>query len=131
MELRTRGGREEHELPDLSSVLLVDDDADFRKTMSIWLSDDSRWHVDEAANGEEALRKVDDDVDVLVLDREMPTLSGADVIDRLPETSFRGVVVVVSAYREDSALSTADVAAYLTKPITREEFVAELERHVD
>ncbi|MDS0297932.1 response regulator [Halogeometricum sp. S1BR25-6] len=111
------------------TVLLVDDDEAFRETLVIWLAGEKGWSVREAADGEAALSELDASVDVLVLDRRMPNLSGPEVIDRLDETAFDGDVFVLSAYEADEHLNDDGdrIAAYITKPIRREEFLERLE----
>lgn len=110
------------------TVLVAEDNDTFREMVSIWL--DRRWTVREAATGTETLEKVDESVDVLVLDRRMPELDGPEVFDRLDETSFEGEVVVVSAFEPDDRLHEADVASYLTKPVDRDELLEHLEVHL-
>jgi CheY-like chemotaxis protein len=111
------------------TVLLADDDEAFRETLVIWLTGEEGWSVREAADGEDVLSKLDGSVDVLVLDRRMPNLSGPEVIDRLDETGFDGDVFVLSAYQADEHLNDDSdrIAAYVTKPIRREEFIERLE----
>lgn len=101
---------------DADTVLVADDDDAFRETLLLWLAD-SPWETRTASSGSEALSKLDDDVDAMVLDRRMPDLSGPEVIDRLDETDFDGPVVVLSAFEPDDHLDDDDAAAYLTKPI--------------
>lgn len=86
-------------------VLLADDDDDFRETLKLWLATDDRWEVREASNGEEAIDRLDGTVDVVVLDRQMPELSGPEVVERLPETEFGGRIVVLSACKPDGYLN--------------------------
>ncbi|MFC6989216.1 response regulator transcription factor [Haloplanus sp. GCM10025708] len=114
--------------PSRATVLLVDDDEDFRETLALWMADE-RWEIREAADGAEALEKLDGTVDILVLDRGMPTVSGPTVIERLDEQPFDGRVVVVSAFEPDADLNESMVADYLTKPIDRQGFLDVLERH--
>ncbi|GGM64441.1 CheY-like chemotaxis protein [Halarchaeum rubridurum] len=111
------------------TVLLADDNDELRETFRLWLAAD-RWECWMAADGEETLNALGDDVDVLVLDRRMPDLTGPEVVERLGETDFDGQVLVVSAYEQDTLLSEDDVAGYLTKPIRRQTFVETLERVV-
>lgn len=105
-----------------TTVLLADDDDAFRETLVLWLAD-TQWETLSAESGEDALSKLDGNVDVLVLDRRMPDLSGPEVIDRLDDTEFDGSVVVLSAFKPDDHLSDDDAAAYLTKPVDSETFV--------
>jgi len=111
------------------TVLLADDNDDLRETFRLWLSGD-RWECRTAADGEETLNALDADIDVLVLDRRMPDLTGPEIVERLHETDFDGRVLVVSAYEQDTHLSEDDVDGYLTKPIRRQTFVETLERVV-
>ncbi|MFB6135561.1 MAG: LytR/AlgR family response regulator transcription factor [Halobacteriaceae archaeon] len=108
-------------------VLVVDDDEDFRETLRLWAVADGRWQVIEAPDGEAALRKLDESVDVVVLDRQMPNLSGPETLARLDDLSFEAPVVVVSAYEPDEYLNEDAVAAYLVKPVDRREFFDALE----
>lgn len=111
------------------TALVVDDDEAFRQTLSIWLRDGG-WTVRQAADGKEALAKLDPQVDVLTLDRLMPRLSGSELVEQLRPHEFDGPVVVVSAERPDQFLDEEMVATYLTKPIDRGEFIGTLQRLV-
>lgn len=111
-----------------NSVLIADDDAGLRETMKYWLSD--RWTVLEAGDGQEVLETLDDTVDVLVLDRDMPKVSGPEVVDQIDQTSFEGTVIVVSAYEPDTHLDETDVDGYITKPVERDQFVTQLQQSV-
>lgn len=112
------------------TVLIAEDDDAFRELVTEWSDVDDTWHVREALDGDEVLELVDEDVDVLVLDRRLPELSGAEVIDRLEDTPFDGAILVVSAYEADMQLGEADVAGYVTKPISRETYVQALKQIV-
>lgn len=109
------------------TVLIAEDDDAFRETICRWSAIDDRWEVREAPNGRAALEAADDDVDVLVVDRRMPGLSGPEVVDRLADTPFDGDVLVVSAYEADNDLNEADVDGYMTKPVSRQAYVDALE----
>lgn len=106
------------------TVVVAEDDDDLRETMKIWAPDD--WGVREASDGKEALERLDDAVDALVLDRHMKSLTGSDVVERLHETSFEGEIIVVSAYKPDDHLNEDDVTDYLVKPLERDDFLARL-----
>lgn len=127
LSLLSDGGATSEESP--YTVLIADDDDGLRETIRYWLTEQSdQWEVREASDGEEALEKIDDSVDILLLDRRMPELSGPEVLDRLDETDFDGKVVVVSAYESDEYLNENDVAEYIIKPIFQEEFVNQLQQ---
>lgn len=112
------------------TVLLAEDDAKMRGIYRSWLADDSRWSVREAEDGAEVLRDLDVEVDVLVLDRDLPEVSGPELVDQLPETRFNGLVLVVSGYEQDEFLRETDVAGYLTKPFSKAMFMESLEKQL-
>lgn len=75
--------------------------------------------VGEACTGREALRLVGDLApDVLVLDIQMPDLSGVEVAQHLHDTGAPVRVLVLSAHDEDDYITrmlSCGVAGYLTK----------------
>jgi CheY-like chemotaxis protein len=109
--------------------VVADDDDAFRESLLIWLSD-KQCTTREASNGVEALDNLDDAVDILVLDREMPKLSGPEVVERLSETPFSGSTIVLSANRPDACLDEDDVETYVQKPINRENFLNLVEQYL-
>lgn len=111
-----------------ATIVVADDDDAFREALLIWLSEIEQWDTREASDGEEALDNLDDAVDLLVLDRGMPKLSGPEVVERLPTTPFGGSTIVLSADRQDACLNEDDVEMYLLKPISRENFLTQVEQ---
>ena len=96
-------------------VLVADDDRRIASMHTAWLEDE--YAVRTAHDGEETLRQLDTDVDVLVLDRRMPGLSGDEVLDWLRSQRYDARVVMVTS--EDPDLDLLDMAfdEYLTKPV--------------
>lgn len=101
-------------------VLIVDDQADFRKLMRRRLESDGRFEVvGEAANGKEAIELAEEhNPDTAIVDLEMPIMDGLDAIremrDRVPNVKS----VVLSAYGADVASEAANkmgAYAYLEK----------------
>jgi len=83
--------------------------------------------VGECANGFEAIRAVSDHVpDVLVLDVQMPKLSGFDVLELIG----RGPAVIFATAHDEFALRAFEVHAvdYLLKPFSQARFAEALER---
>jgi signal transduction histidine kinase/CheY-like chemotaxis protein len=79
-----------------TSVLLVEDDAIQRERMRGWL-EGPQWSVREAANGREALDRLQQGKpDVILLDLMMPEMDGFAVVAALQkETAWRGIPVIV------------------------------------
>jgi signal transduction histidine kinase/CheY-like chemotaxis protein len=82
-----------------SRLLLIDDDESARYLIKKML-DRSPWQVDEAASGEEGIRRAREArPNLILLDLKMPGLSGFETLSRLkndPLTSETPVVVVTS-----------------------------------
>ncbi|MEF8784593.1 MAG: winged helix-turn-helix transcriptional regulator [Haloarculaceae archaeon] len=108
-------------------VLVADDDKRFLMMHESWLEDN--YTVRTASDGEEALRSLDTDVGVVVLDRRMPGLSGEEVLDWIRSQRYDIRVVMVTAEEPDLDVLEMDFDEYLTKPVFEDglqEVVADL-----
>jgi len=103
-------------------VLICDDESDLLDLYDLWLADVDVTVV-RASGGAEALSRCDDDIDAAVLDRNMPRVSGDEVLDELRDRSLDIPVAFVSAATPSVRIVDLDIDAYLTKPVTREEYV--------
>jgi DNA-binding response OmpR family regulator len=99
-------------------VLLVEDEPDVAETYEIWLDTEFTVHV--APTGEEGLELLDEDVDVVLLDRRMPGLSGDEVLERIRERGLDCRVAMVTAVEPDFDILEMGFDAYLTKPVDSE-----------
>ena len=100
-------------------VLVVDDDIDFRTLLRLHLS---REHdievVDDAADGFEALEKVDEvSPDAVVVDLMMPGMDGFELIGRLQQRDHVPGLVAYSAMANDAA--RAEVARLGVSLVTK------------
>ena len=105
--------------PDEPVVLLVEDEPDVAETYEIWLSQE--FTVRTAADGDEALERLDERVDVVLLDRMMPGLSGDEVLDRIREQELGCRVAMVTAVEPDFDILEMGFDAYLSKPVDSEQ----------
>ena len=112
--------------PDAPTVLIVDDDPQVVEIYAELL--EHRYQVVTAMSGREALDIIDDTVDVVLLDRRMPELSGDTVLDRIREHGYDCGVVMVTGIDPDFDVITMPFNEYLTKPVTSEELVTAIER---
>ncbi|ADJ14709.1 response regulator [Halalkalicoccus jeotgali] len=101
------------------SVLVVEDDRDLAALYTQWLSDVNS--VRTATDGEQSLELIDSETDVVVLDRQLPSLSGDDVLDVIRERDLSCQVLVASGVEPDFDLVSMEFDGYLRKPITRAE----------
>lgn len=108
-------------------VLVVDDHALFRDGMISLLNTSGMQVVGSAANGKEAVSKAKSLLpDVVLMDIDMPVLSGIDatrqIIDSLPEIT----VVMLSISQEDNIIVEAlraGAKGYLLKSLRSDEFI--------
>lgn len=100
-------------------VLIVDDDPRLVKMHASWL--DTDYTVERAYDGEEAFRQLDDSVDIVLLDRRMPGISGEDVLARIREWNLDCGVVMLSAVEPDFDIVDMGFDAYIVKPGFKEE----------
>lgn len=106
---------------DRPTVLVADDEENVLEAYALWLSDE--YDVRTAHDGQEALEQMDDDVDVVLLDRRMPRISGDDALEAFREKGYEARVAMVTAVDPDYDIVEMDFDDYLTKPVSREELV--------
>ncbi|MEF8856519.1 MAG: response regulator [Haloplanus sp.] len=101
------------------TVLIVDDDREVVHTYRRYLED--MHTIREAYDGEGALEALDDDVDIVLLDRLMPGVSGGEVLDRIRDRGYDVRVAMVTAVDPDFDIVDMGFDDYVTKPTTRTE----------
>jgi len=102
-----------------ASVLVVDDDRDLADTYAVWLREHVDVHV--AYAGEDALDVLESEsVDVVLLDRRIPSLSGDDVLAAMRERGHDQRVAMVTAIEPTPSVVELPVADYLVKPVRRD-----------
>ena len=99
------------------TVLVVEDEAPLASLYRSWLEAD--YDVRVANDGEEALERFDDAVDVVLLDRRMPGSSGDDVLAELRSASADVRVALVTAVRPDFDVVEMGIDDYVQKPLRR------------
>lgn len=110
-------------MADRIRVLVVDDSAVMRRLLFDILSAEPDLDVQTpAASGAHALARIENSpVDIMVLDVEMPDMSGLDVLKALSVRTSAPVVIMFSALTQRAAATTLDALAlgasdYVTKP---------------
>lgn len=109
-------------------VLVVEDEEGLADLYAVWLSEYA--DVETVNDGEAALDAIDDSVDVVLLDRRMPGLSGDDVLATLRERSVDARVAIVSGVDPDVDIIDMGFDDYLTKPVSRDELRDTIDRLV-
>jgi DNA-binding response OmpR family regulator len=109
-----------------ATVLVVDDERDIADLYSTWLEEE--YTVRTAYGPEEALEEANEDLDVIFLDRQMPKMTGDEVLNRVRESGVRCRVVMVTAVDPDFDIVDMDFDDYLTKPVMLDELQDAVER---
>jgi DNA-binding response OmpR family regulator len=111
------------------TVLIVDDDREVVRTYRRYL--DETYTIREAYDGESALAELDGDVDIVLLDRLMPGLSGGETLERIRDRGYDVRVAMVTAVDPDFDIVDMGFDDYVTKPTTRDELVGTVEELLD
>lgn len=87
-------------------VLIVDDHFVVREGLKLVLETGENFEVvGEAANGEEALRLVEDTKpDVVLMDLNMPIMSGLEAMKQMKEQGVAVPIIILTTYNEDELM---------------------------
>jgi DNA-binding response OmpR family regulator len=101
-------------------ILLVDDEQEFVETLSERIR--MREHdSDVALDGEQALKKMDDDLpDVVVLDLKMPGMDGMEVLRRIRKAYPKVQVIMLAGHgseKDEEEARKLGAFEYLQKPV--------------
>lgn len=110
-------------------VLIVEDESSLVEIYSHWLADD--YQIRTAETGQRALELVDETVDLMVLDRLMPAMTGREVIDVVRERGLACKIVMATAVESNFDLIEAGADAAITKPITKDELLSVVSQMID
>ncbi|MGA9120894.1 MAG: sigma-54 dependent transcriptional regulator [Bacteroidota bacterium] len=112
-------------------VLVVDDDKAFRLATSTLLEDE-QYTVTLAANGREALELLKTrDVDLVLSDLVMATMTGIELLKEIRAQQPRLPVIMVTGFGSiDTAVEAMQIGAidYLTKPVKNDELILKIRR---
>ena len=113
-------------------VLIAEDEASIREFVVINLRR-SGYEVIEASNGEEAIKKFDDNfekIDIAILDIMMPVVDGFEVCKHIRTKSKRvGIMMLTAKTQEMDKITGLMVGAddYVTKPFSPSELMARVD----
>lgn len=110
-------------------VLIVEDDPDVMEIYELWLRPE--YDVQVATNGHEALRQLDSTIDVVLLDRKMPGMSGGEVLTEIRNRGTDCRVAMVTGVDPDFDIIEMGFDEYIKKPPDNEELCATIERLID
>jgi DNA-binding response OmpR family regulator len=111
---------------EVARVLVVDDERELADTYAARLA--GTYDVTAVYCGEDAVEELGDRYDVMVLDRRMPGLSGAEVLKERRDRRLTVRVVVVTAVEPEFDIPEAPYDDYLVKPVDGEALQRAVER---
>jgi DNA-binding NtrC family response regulator len=110
----------------MRKILVVDDDSDLRMTVASALAE-GQYLVEQATNGEEAVNRVKaSQYDLVLMDVNMPKLSGIDALKEIKAHDPSIMVIILTAYSNiRDAIEATRLGAYnyLEKPVRSDNLV--------
>ncbi|MFH5797690.1 response regulator [Haladaptatus sp. CMAA 1911] len=97
-------------------ILVVDDEQPIADLFARWLEDE--YDVRIAYSSAEALASLDDTLDVVLLDRDMPETSGDDVLETIRSRDIDCRVGMVTAVEPSFDVLALGYDTYVVKPVT-------------
>lgn len=115
----------------MNRILIVDDDPELRHSLRAAFVD--HYQVDEAADGKEAIEKIEKDGSphLAILDMDMPRMSGMETLREIKKRDPRVIVLILTAYSTvPDAVSAIREGAYnyLSKPIRHDDIRGMVDR---
>jgi DNA-binding response OmpR family regulator len=106
-------------------ILVVDDEERMVRFIRMNLEHDG-YQVAEALNGKQAIDKMRDTPDLVLLDVMMPDLDGFEVLETIREVSTVPVIMLTAKGEEDDRVRGLELGAddYITKPFSPRELVS-------
>jgi DNA-binding response OmpR family regulator len=109
-----------------ATVLVVDDEPDVADAYAAQLK--GEFDVSTAYSGQEALDGLDDSVDVVLLDRRMPGVSGDEVLEHIRDRGLDCRVAMVTAVDPDFDIIDMPFDDYVIKPVSRDDLFDTIDR---
>lgn len=104
-------------------ILIIEDETELRELYRDWLA--TRYRVRTAATASEATAQFDEDVDVALIDRDLPDGTGETLLAELQTRTADCRFGMITAIEPEWKTVEMDFDAYLTKPV-REDDIFEL-----
>jgi len=108
-----------------STILVVEDEEDLALLYATWLEES--YDVLMATSGTEALELLSPAVDVALLDRRMPSLTGDEVLEEIRARDIDCRCAMITAVEPDLDVIDMPFDDYLVKPVTGDELVGVVE----
>ena len=115
-------------------LLWIDDEIDLLEAHIIFLSQKG-YHVTKAYSGQDALSLLKDtSFDILLLDENMPGMSGIEVLSEIKQDHSGLPVIMITKSEEENIMEEAigaKIADYLIKPVNPNQILLTLKKNLD
>jgi len=111
-----------------ATVLVVDDEAEVADVYALRLR--NQYETETAYGGAAALDRLDEDIDVVLLDRRMPDVGGDEVLEQIRERDISTRVIMITAVDPDFDIIDMAFDDYLCKPVEKADLVAAIDQQL-
>jgi two-component system response regulator PilR (NtrC family) len=122
------------EKPEKPSILIVEDDASIRETLSTIL-EQRGYRIDTARNGQEGIQKSKATFfNMALLDIKLPDMEGTKLLTLLHETTPKMIKIMITGYPSlENAVEALNQGAdsYIIKPVRPEKLLALIEEKLE
>ena len=111
-----------------ATVLVVDDETEVADVYALRLR--NQYETETAYGGAAALERLDDDIDVVLLDRRMPDVGGDEVLKEIRDRDVSTRVIMITAVDPDFDIIEMPFDDYLCKPVEKADLVAAIDQQL-
>lgn len=111
-----------------ATVLVVDDEKEVADAYALRLQD--KYEMRTAYSGKTALDQLDETVDVVLLDRRMPEMSGDEVLHKIQDHNNDYRVIMLTAIDPGFDILDMPFDDYLCKPVDRDDLHAAIDQQL-
>ena len=124
-QLKRIKGENARLMDEKTEVLIIEDDSDIRNTIRILLECEG-FEVREASSGEEGLKMMSPQTELVILDVMMPGMSGYETCENIRKFSYVPILFLTAKNRESDKLEGFNSGGddYLVKPFSFSELTA-------
>ena len=115
-------------------ILVVDDDAEVRKTLSLIL-DENGYSVETVEDGKQAIKACERlPFDVALIDIELPDIKGTELLRRLKEEQPNMIKIIITGFPTlENAMKVINEGAdgYVLKPFDVQKLLETIKKHLN
>lgn len=102
----------------------MEDEPEVNELLEVYLRDE--FDLLTALSGESAIERLDESIDVVILDRRLPGISGDEVGKEIRNRGLDIQIIMVTAVDKSEHSGFTDYDDYLEKPIGKDELISSI-----